>query len=149
MRKNDQKKMVDQLAHWLIKLFLHGSCYFEKGGMHRCANLLLIILFWHVFAVASESFSEATSDIENHFNQKLIPSNNHNLQHHKDSEVTHESDSYFRWLRRNKSRNKLKSFHRRHESNIAGRKAKCEYQEIFVQNPEFTEIIFKAGALLL
>ena len=104
MRKNDNTKMVEKMDHTtprLIKssLIQRRSCL-DSGVMHRSANLLLIILFWHVFVfvfVSSESYSgTTTSDTRNHFNQKLIFSNNStsNLHPPSDSEVIHESDSY-------------------------------------------------------
>ena len=127
--------MVEKMDHTtprLIKssLIQRRSCL-DSGVMHRSANLLLIILFWHVFVfvfVSSESYSgTTTSDTRNHFNQKLIFSNNStgNL-HPSDSEVIHESDSYF--ARHGK---KQKYSFLQNQQYSAQRKAKCKFRKFY------------------
>ena len=135
MRKNDNAEMVEKMDHTtprLIKssLIQRRSCL-DSGVMHRSANLLLIILFWHVFVfvfVSSESYSgTTTSDTRNHFNQKLIFSNNSTSNlHSSDSEVIHESDSYF--ARQGK---KQKYSFLQNQQYSAQRKAKCKFRELY------------------
>ena len=131
MRKNDNAEMVEKMDHTtprLIKssLIQRRSCL-DSGVMHRSANLLLIILFWHVFVVSSESYNETTtSDTRNHFNQKLIFSNNSTSNlHSSDSEVIHESDSYF--ARHGK---KQKYSFLQNQQYSAQRKAKCKFRKL-------------------